>query len=352
MRIRLFSSLPLAALLVSPMIGCSGGGARSDPNPDDLAALARCILTIGQACAPAEELQQQAPGTQTQPPTFTSWTEVKRDAPTEISGSIGFRSGYASAGTDEEALSGFISFATRFHYDPQGRLISFSLGQALFMSRPTPQPIANLGGIGQGWLDYSVYAQRAPGAVFTTPNSPFFSPQVYDIELIANPFVLGWNYQSFGVWDAAPADFRTFGGQSFGAPTPASAVPTNGSATFTGKLAGFYMPSTGAGSLATAALRVDVNFGTPRSLQFSSSDTMVTRDLVTTTPAPNLNLSGTLTFSGSNEFTGTLTNAGGTMSGTSRGRFYGPAAEELGGAFALRSGDNTEKFSGAYGARR
>src|SRR5688572_23223382 len=149
MRFPTFRLTALLAVTVWPMIGCSGGGARSDPNPDDLAALARCILTIGQVCVEKGDPQQKPPGTQTEPPpTFTSWTDVKRDAPTTVNESVGFRSAYLSV--DDEARTGFINFATRFHYDAQGRLVSFSLGQALFMSRPTPQPIANLGGIGQG----------------------------------------------------------------------------------------------------------------------------------------------------------------------------------------------------------
>jgi hypothetical protein len=40
------------------------------------------------------------------------------------------------------------------------------------------------------------------------------------------------------------------------------------------------------------------------------------------------------------------------MSGTSNGQFYGPAAQELGGVFALKSATTVETFVGAYGAKR
>jgi hypothetical protein len=40
------------------------------------------------------------------------------------------------------------------------------------------------------------------------------------------------------------------------------------------------------------------------------------------------------------------------MSGSSKGQFYGPAAQELGGAFSLKSPTTLETLTGAYGAKR
>jgi len=134
--------------------------------------------------------------------------------------------------------------------------------------------------------------------------------------------------------------------------TPVSAVPTSGTATFSGKLSGLYISPAGQGSIAAAELSVNANFST-RSLSFASSGTTITRDLVTASAAPNLNLGGTLIYSpASNTFTGTLTNAGGTMSGSSTGRYYGPAAQELGGVFTVKSATSVETFAGAYGGKR
>jgi phage baseplate assembly protein gpV len=108
----------------------------------------------------------------------------------------------------------------------------------------------------------------------------------------------------------------------------------------------------GQGSTAAADLTVNANFST-RSLGFASTGTATTRDFQTRTAAPNLNLNGTLTYApGSNSFSGTLTNSGGTLSGSTKGQFYGPSAQELGGAFAVKSSTTVETFTGAYGAKR
>ena len=172
------------------------------------------------------------------------------------------------------------------------------------------------------------------------------------VGVVANPYQLGWSYQSFGVWNSHAADGGVVQSLNFGQSTYASAIPTSGAATFKGKLAGFYVSPSGIGSVAGANVTVNADFAN-RSLQFASSGTTLTRNVSTATSTPQLNLSGTLTYSpGSNSFTGTLVNAGGTMNGVSNGRFYGPAAQELGGAFTVKSPSTVETFTGAYGAKR
>ena len=169
----------------------------------------------------------------------------------------------------------------------------------------------------------------------------------------ADPYRQGWSYQSFGVWDSLSSGVNArMYASSFGTPTQASALPMTGAATFTGKLAGSYVSAANEGSLAAADVSVAVDFAT-RSLSVTSTGTTITRDLSTATPAPGLDLKGTLTYSaGSASFSGTLTNAAGSMNGDSSGRFYGPAAEELGGMFALKSATTPESMVGAYGAKR
>lgn len=170
--------------------------------------------------------------------------------------------------------------------------------------------------------------------------------------VIANPYAQGWNYQSFGIWNTHGPSTRQIAAFSFGAPTPASSVPSSGTATFIGKLGAVYVSPSGEGSMASAELRVNADFGN-RSLAFTSSGTRLTQDLRTSIAAPNLNLNGTLSYSpASNAFSGTLTTAGGLMSGTSSGRYYGPAAQELGGVFAVKSSASSEALTGAYGAKR
>jgi len=173
-----------------------------------------------------------------------------------------------------------------------------------------------------------------------------------EVRMIANPYAQGWNYQSFGVWNTQAMTGGNIASSSFGAATPASAVPSTGTASFVGKLGGIYVSPAGEGSMASADVRVNADFGN-RSLSFASQGTRLTQDLKGSTAAPQLNLGGTLTYSpATNTFTGTLTNAGGTMSGSSTGRYYGPAAQELGGVLTVKSANTVETLTGAYGAKR
>jgi hypothetical protein len=173
------------------------------------------------------------------------------------------------------------------------------------------------------------------------------------VGVVANPYSIGWDFQSFGAWESAGDGMpTTMGASSYGAATSPLALPGSGSATFVGKLGGLYVSPAGQGSIAAADITVDVNFGT-RALRLASSDSIAVRPTSNSYAAPNLNISGSLTYTpGSSAFTGTLVNAGGTMSGVSNGQFYGPAAQELGGVFALKSTTTAETFVGAYGAKR
>lgn len=182
--------------------------------------------------------------------------------------------------------------------------------------------------------------------------NPFTDKGRGNLALDALPSQLGWNYQSFGVWNDADSPYPWITLSSVGALTPATAMPTTGAATFTGKLAGLYVSPTGQGAIAAANVAVYADFSN-RSLSFSSDGTILTRDLTRAAAAANLNLSGTLTYSpGSNTFAGTLVNAGGTMSGLSKGQFYGPTAQDLGGVFTVKSQTSVETLAGAYGAKR
>lgn len=236
-----------------------------------------------------------------------------------------------------------------FSYDMQGRLVNLSLGGGGGdPSALTDQRVmTNLSRVGQSWLDVG-YLPAANGA----PSTPFVDLPARYVETLANPYELGWNYQSFGAWNVTDPGWTNFGARTFGSVTPANAVPTAGTAHFTGKLSGFYVSPGGTGSMATADVSVDANFSS-RTLGFASTGTTLTRDLTTPVAAPNLNLAGSMTYSpSSNTFNGTLTSAGGTLSGATKGQFYGPAAQELGGVFTLKSGSSVETFSGAYGGKR
>ena len=287
---------------------------------------------------------------------FTSWADLRRDTVTDTNGlhtsvlyetrpdgSIMSVSERTSA---DQAYDGYFLV----QYDAQGKPVHLDLGGGGgwgSRSSSAHGGHVSLAAVGQPWVDFG-----RSDTLQGSPPTPFTTLGAREIELVANPYVLGWNYQSFGVWNVTDPSWVNFGGATFGSATPASAVPTSGNATFRGKLGGLYVSPAGQGSIATADLSVNANFST-RSLSFASSGTSVTRDLATAIAAPNLNLSGTLTYSPSaNTFTGTLVNAGGTMSGSSKGQFYGPTAQELGGVFTVKSPTTVETFAGAYGAKR
>lgn len=205
------------------------------------------------------------------------------------------------------------------------------------------------------------------GVTLTTPTTTmsFASNEIFDVSpdiigatnatsnaLLANHVALGWDYQTFGVWETGlDTTEGTFGAFSVGV-TAGTAIPTDGSATFTGKVAGSYVPSTpGAGYAVLADLTVTADFAN-RSLFFHTTNTVTSPDWETFTPTSGLNLLGTLNYAaGTNTFTGTVT-AGNGLTGNSTGQFYGPNAEELGGVFFLQDPTNSETYTGAYGASR
>lgn len=170
--------------------------------------------------------------------------------------------------------------------------------------------------------------------------------------LFANPFGLGWNYQTFGVWGKQTGvNSGTDGAMSVGAPTPGSSIPTIGSATFTGSAGGEYVSASGESYLTVADLTVNANFAT-RALNLTTMNTQITQDLSTFTAYSGLNLSGNLSYAaGTNRFEGSVSSSNG-LTGNSTGQFYGPNAQELGGVFFLEAASGIETYGGAYGAIR
>lgn len=172
------------------------------------------------------------------------------------------------------------------------------------------------------------------------------------IVLAADPYALGWDYQSFGVWlTGYDTGSGRVGVLSAGAVTPASAVPTSGSATYLGAVAGLYVDGTGLDHVALADLQITADFGS-RSLDFRTANTTVgvISDGYAYSNAA-LDLSGSLNYAaGSSTFSGEISSGGG-MTGKADGRFYGPRAEEVGGVFAV-TGAGQSAYAGAFGARR
>jgi hypothetical protein len=173
--------------------------------------------------------------------------------------------------------------------------------------------------------------------------------------LYGDPYALGFNYQTFGVWGTGLVTGQSgkFGAISVGAKTNASAVPTTGSITYRGYAGGIY--TDGATYRYAADATFDVNFGS-RSIAFSTRNQTLTSVLTGVTSATGmLQMSGVMTYgAGSTKFSGNLTANGLTslltLSGTGSGTFYGPTANELGGTFFLRGPTTT--LVGGFGGKQ
>lgn len=162
--------------------------------------------------------------------------------------------------------------------------------------------------------------------------------------LLANPMTPGWNYQTFGVWETGlDTTTGSFGAMSVGTASPG--LPAK-DATFKGSAAGSWVNADGIGHVVLADLTVGLSGQT---LTVNTANTRTSQDWQTFTLAPSLEMSGTLTVSGTNGFSGSLATQDLRLTGTSTGQFYGPNAEELGGLFFLQGAGET--YSGAYGAK-
>jgi hypothetical protein len=164
----------------------------------------------------------------------------------------------------------------------------------------------------------------------------------------ADPASTGLSYQTFGWWLKPQGDIvgERWGSFSVGAPTPTQAIPTSGTAQFAGAL-GATGVDTGFGDIA-APVTINVDFG-GRTAGFSSVNFRDAQGNVYAGTA----LTGTLTY-GSQQSTlhGELTST--AYAGPANGRFYGPAAEEIGGSFVLTPTDPTAngRVVGGFGAKR
>ena len=154
----------------------------------------------------------------------------------------------------------------------------------------------------------------------------------------------GLSVSTFGIWAANDNTSGRIGVFAGGTPTPVAAMPTTGTATYNGTTIGAAASSSAAYALAGNAQLV-ANFSTNTvnttisNLQFEN----VSTNQITAQP----NLTGTASITG-NQYKGPL--AGGTLSGTSTGTFYGPSAQETAGVWRVSGGGVTA--IGSYGAKK
>jgi hypothetical protein len=268
---------------------------------------------------------------------FTSFAAVNVNQAVAMDGVAVTASGTHTVAPNDDVtiksvnINDFGSGSARLTYDASGSVKALSIStpqSSATFDRDTPEHELGCKG--------PVCAGRTPSAAI----------------LAANPSEFGWNYQTFGVWavEAGPETW-TAGAMSVGAPTPGNALPTTGQFTFEGATSGAFVNSAGTPFSTAAQVRADVNFET-RNIAFSTSRT-TTVNLNNGKPdfdADSLNVSGTFSYApGVNAFSGSLSAVNG-MTGQGSGRFYGPAAQEMGGVYRLQG--QAGSMIGGFGAKR
>ncbi len=200
--------------------------------------------------------------------------------------------------------------------------------------------------------DYTLTAPGATSLVYTGTSSDLPGSTAY----VLDPAQQQWNYQSVGLVVLPASGENARSSYAFSGGWVTSNLPTTGTATYTGKAIGDFVPSNSAATLFIADMTATANFGAG-TLSWATSNTR-TGDNVLQTPAsgtlnPSLNMSfsGSPTvLEGSGGVSAPITNSAGTLSGTMYGRAYGPNAEEIGGAFYATG--SLGRLAGAFGGKR
>ena len=184
--------------------------------------------------------------------------------------------------------------------------------------------------------------------------------QQYLSSYFRSPAAAGWSYQTFGnFFGGANGGYLKnrrdviLGYQSIGRPTKASEMPTADSADYTGITHAYYNSAQ-----VTAHNKIHADFGA-RNLSYETTDTSVLHTFGAfghvIEDRPDLNLNGAASWAeGTGDFNGTMKAANG-LSGEMKGRFYGPAAEEIGGVYGLHGQDTNGEavhYIGGFGGRR
>jgi hypothetical protein len=173
-----------------------------------------------------------------------------------------------------------------------------------------------------------------------------------DLAVAANPYLHGFEYQTFGAWETGRGTgVGTAGAFSLGSETEGSDIPTSGTAIFNGVAGGLYVDQAGEDYVVGANAALVADFAN-RTADFTSTGSeKVSLVDGSVSDAAGLDLDASLTYgSGSNAMTGSVSSANG-MTGTIDGRFYGPDAAEAGGIFHLK-GPGVETYGGGFGTRQ
>lgn len=149
-----------------------------------------------------------------------------------------------------------------------------------------------------------------------------------------------YSYLTFGSWSDCTGCKTTnavgvIGAFVYGLATDPAAIPTSSTATYTGSIRGQYVDAAGVVSERTRANLSSTADFTARTVSFATTGSITSSGTNAFVTNNGLNMTGNLSYSaGSNQFTGAVTATG--LSGTATGKFFGPAAQEIGGVFSLQ----------------
>ncbi|MDO4906171.1 transferrin-binding protein-like solute binding protein [Neisseria sp.] len=169
-----------------------------------------------------------------------------------------------------------------------------------------------------------------------------------------DPAAAGWTYQTFAHY-VDPKNGITHGYQSIGDETAVSAMPTSGTATYTGITTAYLVETGKADRQLTADVKAVADFA-KKGLRFETSNAQfhaLNNGVRVSEAAEGYNMKGSASWSAnSNSFTGTAATADNRMTGQLLGKFYGAQAAEIGGTYGLQNAGNTQQLIGGYGAKR
>lgn len=169
-----------------------------------------------------------------------------------------------------------------------------------------------------------------------------------------DPAAAGWTYQTFAHY-IDPKNGITHGYQSIGDETAVSAMPTGGTATYTGITTAYLVEAGQADRQLTADVKAVADFA-KKGLRFETSNAQfhtLNNGVRESEAASGYNMKGSASWAAnSNSFTGTAATADNQMTGRLLGKFYGAQAAEIGGTYGLQNAGNTKQLIGGYGAKR
>lgn len=300
-----------------------------------IAVVAAASLALLPGCGGSSSSMPEVP--------FTSFAAVKPNETVVMSG-------ISQTGSGSQTLSGAGVTVTSVNLDAvdaAGSAAKLSFG-----------PTGDLTGVSVSTPQHSIAFSRAAGDAVSCGSGACSAENASGFAVAVDAFFVGWNYQTFGVWlrETSPSAFQ-FGSISVGSVTPASAVTalTGTSVLFTGFANGFLIDGGGAPFFTASQMSATVNF-TTRAIAFGTSSTQVANlNTGFMSLDTGFNLSGNLSYDpGVNRFTGAVTaqnNATTGLAGSATGRFYGPAAQEMGGVYSL-SGNGLYRMVGGFGGRQ